>query len=197
MNQQRMGNPASRMGPQQRQPQGPGPRTQPFKITPSARNPPGAGAPAPPTGAERGPGGAVAGSGQESLSLQQLTAAEPHQQKQIIGEHLYRQIFSMYPTFAGKITGKCSTPQHTASPALPSPQVCCWRWTTVSCCTCWSPPSLSRRRSMKLLQYSRSTTAPSLLQLPQPPPSPLQLSQPEGRLIGTPLIGTLLISHVT
>ena len=122
MNQQRMGNPASRMGPQQRQPQGPGPRTQPFKITPSARNPPGAGAPAPPTGAERGPGGAVAGSGQESLSLQQLTAAEPHQQKQIIGEHLYRQIFSMYPTFAGKITGKCSTPQYTSvtSPPLPS-----------------------------------------------------------------------------
>ena len=43
---------------------------------------------------------------QDSLSLQQLTSAEPHQQKQIIGEHLYRQIFNMYPQLAGKITGE-------------------------------------------------------------------------------------------
>ena len=34
-----------------------------------------------------------------------LTAADPQQQKQIIGEHLYRQIFSMHPELSGKITG--------------------------------------------------------------------------------------------
>ena len=45
------------------------------------------------------------GDGQD-LTLQQLTSAEPHQQKQIIGEHLYRKIYSMYPQLAGKITGK-------------------------------------------------------------------------------------------
>lgn len=40
-----------------------------------------------------------------SLSLQSLTQAEPMQQKQIIGEHLYRQIYTMHPDLSGKITG--------------------------------------------------------------------------------------------
>ena len=39
------------------------------------------------------------------LSLQSLTQAEPMQQKQIIGEHLYRQIYTMHPDLSGKITG--------------------------------------------------------------------------------------------
>lgn len=39
------------------------------------------------------------------LSLQSLTQAEPMQQKQIIGEHLYRQIFAIHPELSGKITG--------------------------------------------------------------------------------------------
>ena len=39
------------------------------------------------------------------LSLQSLTQAEPMQQKQIIGEHLYRQIYAIHPELSGKITG--------------------------------------------------------------------------------------------
>ena len=35
-----------------------------------------------------------------------LTATEPQQQKQIIREHLYRQIFSMHPDLSEEITGK-------------------------------------------------------------------------------------------
>ncbi len=37
--------------------------------------------------------------------LQALTSADSQQQKQIIGEHLYRQIYSMHSDLAGKITG--------------------------------------------------------------------------------------------
>ena len=37
--------------------------------------------------------------------VQMLAQAEPQQQKQIIGEQLYRQIYTMYPEPAGKITG--------------------------------------------------------------------------------------------
>ena len=116
LSQQRMNAPATaRMGAQQRmgQQQVPAQRAQQnFKITPSARNPPGAGgAPPVPAGGDRGPAGAMGGvSPQDSLSLQQLTSAEPHQQKQIIGEHLYRQIFNMYPQLAGKITGQPTLP---------------------------------------------------------------------------------------
>ena len=38
--------------------------------------------------------------------LGMLIAAEPQQQKQIIGEHLYREIFSMHPDLSEKIIGK-------------------------------------------------------------------------------------------
>ena len=37
--------------------------------------------------------------------VQMLAQAEPQQQKQIIGEQLYRQIYTMHPEPAGKITG--------------------------------------------------------------------------------------------
>ena len=84
-----------------------------FKLAPSARNPPGAGggqAVAMGAGERGGPGGAMADvAAQDALTLQQLTSAEPHQQKQIIGEHLYRKIYNMYPQLAGKITGTAVT----------------------------------------------------------------------------------------
>ena len=37
--------------------------------------------------------------------LASLTQSTPQQQKQIIGEHLYREIYAMHPDLAGKITG--------------------------------------------------------------------------------------------
>ena len=38
--------------------------------------------------------------------LRTLTSAPPRQQKQIIGDHLYRQIYNLHNDLAGKITGK-------------------------------------------------------------------------------------------
>lgn len=35
-----------------------------------------------------------------------LTQADPQQQKQLIGEQLYRQIYALHKDLAGKITGK-------------------------------------------------------------------------------------------
>ena len=39
------------------------------------------------------------------LTWHQLMSMDPHKQKQIIGEHIYRKIYNMYPQLAGKITG--------------------------------------------------------------------------------------------
>lgn len=133
----RMGGPQQRMGGQQ--PVQAQRNTAPnFKLSSSARNPPGAGAAQPAAlgaGAEnRGPGGTM-GDGQD-LTLQQLTSAEPHQQKQIIGEHLYRKIYNMYPQLAGKITGKYNSASDSPLNIFLA-QACCWRWITASCCTCW------------------------------------------------------------
>lgn len=52
------------------------------------------------------PGVPTAGATPSENLLGMLTAADPQQQKQIIGEHLYRQIFAMHPDLSGKITGK-------------------------------------------------------------------------------------------
>ena len=44
------------------------------------------------------------------LTLQQLTSLAPHQQKQLIGDHIYRKIYGrMYPQLSGKITGTVVT----------------------------------------------------------------------------------------
>ena len=84
-----------------------------YKLAPSARNPPRAGInqPVAMRAGERGePGGTMADvAAQDALILQQLTSAKPHQQKQIIGEHLYRKIYNMYPQVAGKITATAVT----------------------------------------------------------------------------------------
>lgn len=73
------------------------PRTQPqgYKITSSARNQPGS----------QGAGGDILSGGPQPLSVTELSKADPHQQKQIIGEHLYRAIEPLNPSKAGKITG--------------------------------------------------------------------------------------------
>lgn len=56
------------------------------------------------------PGAQAAGATPSENLVGMLTAAEPQQQKQIIGEHLYRQIFSMHPDLSGKITGMSVLP---------------------------------------------------------------------------------------
>lgn len=83
--------------------------------------------------------GSTAGPAPASDNFVQLLAqSEPQQRKQLIGEQLYRQIYSLHPELTGKITGTCMA----CSVAIilinvhPS-QGCCWRWTTLSCCTCW------------------------------------------------------------
>lgn len=84
-----------------------------MKFNQSARN-----QPAPPTASQVPSGSssagvtsttpAAAGSGPAPTSdnfVQLLAQAEPQQQKQIIGEQLYRQIYSLHPELTGKITG--------------------------------------------------------------------------------------------
>lgn len=43
--------------------------------------------------------------GQEPLTASMLAAAQPAEQKQMLGERLFPIIESMYPQLAGKITG--------------------------------------------------------------------------------------------
>ena len=52
------------------------------------------------------PGVQASGATPSENLIRMLTAADPQQQKQIIGEHLYRQIFTMHNDLAGKITGE-------------------------------------------------------------------------------------------
>ena len=54
------------------------------------------------------PGVQASGATPSENLIGMLTAADPQQQKQIIGEHLYRQIFTMHSDLAGKITGRLS-----------------------------------------------------------------------------------------
>lgn len=98
---------AQRPTPQQRMGQQSMPSNQRgFRINPATRNPP-AGPQSqvqPPAAGPQTQQGAPAPQTASDL-LQTLTAAEPQQQKQIIGEHLYRQIYTMHPDLSGKITG--------------------------------------------------------------------------------------------
>ena len=52
------------------------------------------------------PGAAAASATPSENLVSMLTSAEPHQEKQIIGEHVYRQIYSTHPKPSGKITGE-------------------------------------------------------------------------------------------
>lgn len=77
-----------------------------MKFNQTVRNPPPPVAPAVASGPAAQPGPAATGATPSENLVSVLTAANPQEQKQIIGEHLYRQIFSMHPELSGKITGK-------------------------------------------------------------------------------------------
>jgi hypothetical protein len=75
-----------------------------MKFNQSARN-----QPAPPAAAQVPPVPATASATTPAPStenfVQVLAGAEPQQQKQLIGEQLYRQIYQLHPELTGKITG--------------------------------------------------------------------------------------------
>ena len=75
--------------------------SQRVKFTSSARNPPG-----PPPQAQVTPSQPDVAPDAHSTLLTTLAQATTQQQKQIIGEHLYREIYSMHADLAGKITGR-------------------------------------------------------------------------------------------
>lgn len=78
-----------------------------YKYTPNMRNPqPGAPSQAAGAGVQaQAPSQAVLVQGQEPLTASMLAAAQPQEQKQMLGERLFPLIQSMYPDLAGKITG--------------------------------------------------------------------------------------------
>lgn len=113
-NMTRAGNPQQRMGgggaaAQRAGVQQNAMHNQPMKFNQTARNQPPPGSSniaAGPGAVPQAAGGATASSATAPENLVgMLTSAEPQQQKQIIGEHLYRQIYNMHPDLSGKITG--------------------------------------------------------------------------------------------
>lgn len=77
-------------------------RASNYKYTANMRNPPAQNVPMvpQPTAVQ-----AVHVKGQEPLTASMLAAAQPAEQKQMLGERLFPIIESMYPQLAGKITG--------------------------------------------------------------------------------------------
>ena len=77
-----------------------------YKYTQGVRNPAHVAAmpqPVPPQQQQAQP--AVLVQGQEPLTASMLAAAQPQEQKQMLGERLFPLIHGMYPDLAGKITG--------------------------------------------------------------------------------------------
>lgn len=72
-----------------------------YKYTPNMRNAPQQ----IPIPVQAAPQQAVVVKGQEPLTASMLAAAQPSEQKQMLGERLFPLIEQMYPALAGKITG--------------------------------------------------------------------------------------------
>ncbi len=79
-----------------------------MKFNQTVRNPPAGSQTTVPTGAPTVPNQASNPASNKTF-VATLAQAEPNQQKQLIGEQLYRAIFNTYPEYAGKITGVCDT----------------------------------------------------------------------------------------
>jgi polyadenylate-binding protein len=79
----------------------PQPRPSNYKYTANMRNPPQTMAMPAQTPAQQ----AVHIQGQEPLTASMLAAAQPQEQKQMLGERLFPLIQCMYPNLTGKITG--------------------------------------------------------------------------------------------
>jgi polyadenylate-binding protein len=75
-----------------------------YKYTQNMRNPPVQAVPQQSV-QQQPPGQAVLVQGQEPLTASMLAAAQPQEQKQMLGERLFPLIQVMYPDLAGKITG--------------------------------------------------------------------------------------------
>ena len=105
----------------------------PYKYASSVRSPHPAIQPL------QAPQPAVHVQGQEPLTASILAAAPPQEQKQMLGDVCSRSSRRCTQTWLGRLRG------------------CCWRLTTRSCYTCWSPPSLSAPRWMKLWRSYRLT----------------------------------------
>lgn len=84
-------------------PQANQPRAANYKYNPNMRNPPAQNVAMVPQ--QAAPVQAVHVKGQEPLTATMLAAAQPAEQKQMLGERLFPIIESMYPALAGKITG--------------------------------------------------------------------------------------------
>ena len=82
-----------------------------MKFNQTARNQPAPATtsqvPSVPGGVTAAPAGAtVQGTPNNENFVQLLAQSDPQQQKQMIGEQLYRQIFTLHPELTGKITGQ-------------------------------------------------------------------------------------------
>lgn len=82
-----------------------------MKFNQTVRNPPGGSQGPVPGGAPSGPnqGGPQLNTAGNQKFVSHIAQSEPGQQKQLIGEQLYRAIYQTYPEQAGKITGVCCT----------------------------------------------------------------------------------------
>jgi len=77
----------------------------PFKYATTVRNAPQHPGMAPPQQAQPVAQQAVMVQGQKPLTASELAAAQPQEQKQMLGERLFPLISAMFPDLAGKITG--------------------------------------------------------------------------------------------
>ena len=132
----------------QQRPAAAGGAAGPYRYTPTARNEPSQSAAGGPGGDQGGSAAAGAGAGgqgqpaavrvgnQAPLTSERLAAANPSDQKQMLGERLFPLIHGGYPELAGKITGNRLYLEFLIRSILFS-KACCLRWIILICCTCW------------------------------------------------------------
>ncbi|XP_044783542.1 polyadenylate-binding protein 1-like isoform X3 [Bubalus bubalis] len=96
--------------------------------------------------------------GQEPLTASMLAAAPLHEQKQMIGMPGFPPGVCLSLRGCSVQVSVSSPLSTTSTPTWPArSRACCWRLTTRSCCSCWSPQSPSTPRSKRLWQCCRPT----------------------------------------